>query len=61
MRRTYLPTLRFVLREVCNYINDNLERIKKFLPVEHHNKLDAANLACASLVAVLDVVIPNGS
>jgi hypothetical protein len=53
--------LRVVVRAVCNYIGDHDEQIRKHLPPEHHNKLDAANLACATLVAALDLVIPAGS
>lgn len=59
--RTYLPTLRVVVRSVCKYINDNQEAIERFLPEEHHAKLNAVNAACAILVSALDTVIPNPS
>lgn len=56
--RTWLPHLRYLLRGVCGYIDTNLERIKEHLPPGDHNKVDAANLACKTLVAALDLVIP---
>lgn len=60
-KRTWLPELLRLVRAVCTYIGYNEERIKKFLPPEHHNKVDAVLLACQTLVAALDVVIIEGS
>jgi len=57
--RTYLPTLRLVARAVCRYINDNYDGILRHIGEGNANKLDAANTACAILVAALDAEIPN--
>ena len=59
-KRTYLPMLRIVAQAVCDYINHNIDRIKRNLPTEYHNRVDQANQACNLLIAVLDTVIPSG-
>lgn len=59
-KRTYLPTLRYVCKKVCDYINDWYPLILKFLPPEKKPLLDDALDACAALVAALDIIIDIG-
>jgi hypothetical protein len=59
--RTYLPTLRVVLKATCNYINEHYDDILRFLGEEHKTRLDAANTACNVLVDILNTIIPNPS
>lgn len=56
--RTFLPTLRFLVRSVCNYINDHQEAIERFVGEEHVAKVSAANAACNILALTLDTIIP---
>lgn len=58
--RTYLPTLRVIVRAVCSYIAKNEEKIKANIGDGNTNKVDAALLACQTLVAALNIVIVDG-
>lgn len=60
-KRTWLPELLRILRLLCKYIGNNDERIRRFLPPEHHGALDAVEVACAALVVILDDVITEGT
>lgn len=56
-QRTYLPTLVKVLEAGCSYIRRWRTQIEKFLPSEHHTKLDNVLTACDALVDVLKTII----
>lgn len=59
--RTYLPTMLVLARAVCRYIADHEAKIKENLGEGNANKVDAANTACAILVAALEAAITVGA
>jgi len=59
--RTYLPLLRIVVRRVCDYINKHHDKIIENVGEGNAARVDAANDACAILVALLDTIIPEPS
>lgn len=61
MARTYLPTLKFILNEVCKYIGKHRDKIVSYVGDENAAKVDAVVTACNILMPILDEVIPNGS
>lgn len=59
--RTYLPLLRLIAKRVCSYINKYHDEIVHFVGEGNAARVDAANDACAILVALLDTIIPEPS
>lgn len=59
--RTYLPLLRVIAQRVCGYINKHRDKIIENVGEGNAARIDAANDACAILVALLDTIIPNPS
>lgn len=59
--RTYLPLLRLIAKRVCSYINRYRDEIVHFVGEGNAARVDAANDACAILVALLDTIIPEPS
>jgi len=59
--RTYLPLLRLIVRRVCSYINEHHDKIVQNVGEGNAARVDAANDACAILVALLDTIIPEPS
>lgn len=59
--RTYLPTLKALLKGVCAFITKYRDRIVAVVGSENEDKVDAVVLACNTLMPILDTFIPDGN
>jgi hypothetical protein len=55
--RTYLPTLKFILKRLCKFIGIHRDKIVERVGEENASKVDAIVTACNILMPVLDAVI----
>lgn len=58
--RTYLPTLRVLLRQICLYLVRYNAQIKANFPDEDEALIDDLSDVCATIVAILDAEIAPG-
>lgn len=56
--RTYLPTLKAILKRLCKFIGNHRDRIVEVVGEENASKVDAVVTACNVLMPVLDALIP---
>ena len=54
MARTYLPTLKVLLTQVCHFISKHRDRIVAVVGEENANKVDAVVTACNILMPFID-------
>ena len=59
--RTYLPTLKKILNNVCIFIGKHRDRIVAVVGDENADKVDAIVDACNLLMPILDAFIPDGT
>lgn len=57
--RTYLPTLKFLLKKICKFVSAHRDRIVEVVGEENASKVDGVVLACNILMPVLDEFIPT--
>ncbi len=57
--RTYLPTLKFLLKRICKFIGVHRDVIVAVVGDDNASKVDAIVTACNILMPVLDEFIPG--